>query len=157
MDIQQLYTEYAFISDSAKTEGCGTKGVVEASTKYAHLIERTYEDGRWYGLTFKPYNKAYGKDISWFQVKGMNACRRKIGKVKAGVYTREILATKTHINAMVFSANDLSLRHDSSMSSKYKIFATELVLPLDRHNWLAYITKEENNRTFIKYLDYIII
>lgn len=155
--IQDEYQEYAFLSEAGKTEGCATEGGVGAITKYDHLIQRSYEGGKWYGLTFKPYNTAYDKDKDWFQVKGMDSCRRKLGKIKAGVYTREIDATKTHINAMVFSEKDLAQLHDSSMSNKYKIFSTLLSGQLDRQNWLTYITKEEDHRTFTKYLDYIII
>lgn len=157
--IQEQYQEYAFINagDNTKTEGCGTEGVVEASTKYDHIIRRTYEDGQWFFMTFKPYDKAYEKDKDWFQVKGMDSCRRKVGKVSTGIYTRETEATKTHINCLVHSHQSLLHLDGSSMSNKYKIFCTEAPTQFDRVQILAYITKEENHRTFTKYLDYIII
>lgn len=155
--IQDEYQSYAFISDNTKTEGCGTEGVVGASTKYDHILSRTYEDGQWYFMTFKPYDKAYEKDKDWFQVKGMDACRRKVGKVSAGLYTRETEATKTHINCLVHSLKPLLPLHETSMSNKYKIFCTEASTLFDRSQILAYITKEELHRTYTKYLDYIII
>lgn len=123
---------------------------------YRYIIERTYEAPlKWYFLTFKPFDKGYAKDTAWYQKKGIDHCRDKIGKAgKAHAYylTRETKATKTHINALVLSESDLSKLHEKK-TNKYFIYCEAVN---DRFKVFDYIFKESRERYFNQYIDFAI-
>ena len=74
-----------------------------------HIPDRTYEAPyKWYFITFKPFNSTYEKNIDFYTHKGIDHCRKKVGKVDAYIFTREIDATKTHINCLCVSNRDLT-------------------------------------------------
>lgn len=119
-----------------------------------YITDRSYEHPyRWFFLTFKPFNKTYSKYHDFYQKKGLDHCRLYIRKhVKSYIMTKEIDATKTHINALVVSDKDLlSLLHEDK-TNKYFIFCEECI---DRHNTLKYIIKESHTRYFYKFKDYV--
>lgn len=156
--LQERYKEYAFMSGNGEDEGRDDEGGLEAMTKWSRLRARTFEGGKWYFITFKPFDDAYTKDPEWFQVKGLDSCRQKVKNCLAALFTREIEATKTHINGLCYSLHDLhSVLHNKTHARKYKIFCTVLSTRCDMLRVLDYITKEEEHRTFVKYLDYIMV
>lgn len=132
--------------------GSGPKGLAEATT----IIHRTYEHPyKWYYVVFKPYNSSYEKDPDWYKVKGLGSCRRSFKTPKAIIMTREIVASKVHINVLVCTSSDVILRHEKDYNNKYKLHVSLLLTQADRQNVLTYLWKEALNREFVRYLDYI--
>lgn len=160
--IQKLYSTYAFQN---MAEGAG-EAVAEATSKLhepdalvmgKQIIERTYElPCKWYYIVYKPFSKPYARDPDFFKVKGLDKCRKSLRKPLAYIMTRETLAAKVHINAIVCTTEDLLLKNDQSYCSKYKLYVSELKSIGDRRRVLDYIMKEASLRPFIKYLDYLI-
>jgi len=147
-NLQKAYSEYAFLAEGQNASGA----VVEASLIGSNIIARSY-DAKWYMVVFKPFNKAYEKDNAWFQFKGIDRCRKWLKKPLAYVFTREIEAEKTHINAIVCTNDDLMLKHEGVVANKYKLHIQQLKTLGDRQNALLYIQKER--RQLIEYIDYI--
>lgn len=156
--IQEMYQNYAFLPMT----GSAGEAVTEATipTVYSmgkQLVERSYEKpNKWYYLVFKPFDRAYARDIDFFKVKGLDKCRKILKHPTSYIITREIEANKVHINMIVCTQEDLSQKDGSNYCSKYKIFARELKSTGDRLRVLDYITKEASVRSFTKYLDYLI-
>lgn len=120
---------------------------------YYYIVSRTYEKPfKWYFLTFKPFDKGYIKDNLFYQKKGIDHARKKIGRVEAYYITREIKATKTHINALVCSDRDLSGLHEKK-TNKYFIYCEEVK---NRFDVFEYIFKESKERYFNKNIDFAI-
>lgn len=169
-NLQELYNEYSFIDSSGTAEAKTIAGEAEdeASIKWHHLsdslgqkmgaiIKRSYERPiYWYLVVFKPYNKAYEKDIDWFKVKGIDKCRKLFKRPSCYLLTREILSQKVHVNAIVATSQDLIVQHDQSYCNKYKLHVQMLHNLSDRLFALTYVTKEREQRSFVNYLDYII-
>lgn len=122
---------------------------------YYYIVNRTYEEPfRWYFLTFKPFDKPYEKDPVFYHKKGLEHCRKKVGKTEAYFYTREIKASKVHINALVLSSSDLSILHEKQ-TNKYFIYSVQIP-NMDRFKVFDYIFKESRERYFNKYIDFAI-
>lgn len=120
---------------------------------YYYIVERTYEQPfKWYFLTFKPFNKGYESDPAFYAKKGIDHCRKKIGKVTAYLITREIKATKIHINALVCSDRDLSKLHEQK-TNKYFIYCEQVK---NRFQVFDYIFKESRERYFNKFIDFVV-
>lgn len=154
--IQDEYQEYAFIGPAVPAR---TTRIEEGRVSIQwDIINRTYEEGSWYFIVFAPFNAAYAKDTTYFNTKGMNRVNdlfRKDMKIDACMLTKEINATKVHINALVHSQSDLSKLHLKHCYNRYNMFVSILPTLSDRKNVLHYILKEEQERTFTKYVDYI--
>lgn len=135
-----------------------SEAVVEAKHIMVPLtgrIMRTYEDGFWWFIVFKPLNAPYEKNPDWFRNKGLDHCRKMVKHPSTYISTREINASKVHVNMIVHtSTNDVLKRHDTIYCNKYKIHVSVLLGLADRQRVLAYITKESKDRTFERYLDY---
>lgn len=159
LELQELYQTYAFKDDHPHgSVGEAGAGALPNMDHYLipmrQLISRTYENPiKWYFVVFKPYNQTYSKKYDWYQSKGIDWCR-KLVKAKGYIYTRELLADKTHINAII--ASDSPPSHNSDLGNKYKLYVTELFSRPDRERVLNYITKESLSRPYIKWQDYII-
>lgn len=120
------------------------------------LLAPSYEKPHvWYFLVFKPYDRAYNKDPAWFQVKGLDRCRKILKRQAVHILTRETDATKTHINMVCCTDQDILVFHEKDLANKYKIHAQVLKDYADRENATTYMFKEELKRPFINYLDYI--
>lgn len=143
-----------FIDGPSEAGKC-TGGELGAITKWPPL-QRTYENSKWYFIVFKPYNKPYLKDPEWYQHKAVDKARDWCRKKCHDYYvTREILATKTHSNALVVSSLDLLEKyHGKSCYNKYKMHVSELPNMGDRMRVLDYITKESKDRPYKLYADY---
>lgn len=116
---------------------------------------RTYESMKCYYLVFKPLNRPYEIDPEWFKFKSLDRCR-KLLKCSDYFLTREINATKVHINALVYSTRDMVNEfHEKTRLNKFFIHCEELKTKEHRDNVLNYITKESSTREFLKYRDYI--
>lgn len=153
-DICDEYQQYAFLPDPA-IRGTQVNTVVDASLIGYQQVARSYDE-KWYFVVFKPFDRSYLKDPHWYQVKGLERCRKSLRQpLKAYVMTREIDANKTHINALVCSGFDYMSIDGSVLANKYKLHVQLLPSPADRHNVLRYIQKESAKRSFVKYLDYI--
>lgn len=138
-------------------ERSGSLGYNTMVTNTRHLVDRSYEDGRWYYATFVPLNKAYEKDEDWFKVKGLSKCRDLFKKPDVVIMTREILnCKKVHINALVYTSIKPKLNNKSTYCNKYYVHLQICDTLHDRRTVLFYIIKETRKRTFVRYLDYII-
>lgn len=121
-----------------------------------HLFaNRTYEGQQCYFMVFKPFNKTYLKDPDWYRIKGLDAIRKSINP-NAYFITREIKATKVHINMLCYDTRDLSKLDGRNRLNKYRVHVTQLKDKGDRERVLNYITKEAREREYIKYSDYLI-
>lgn len=151
---QHDYSNYAFISENVQVEDAQSKMKHEDMTNMLQLIGRTYEKPmKWYYVTFAPYNDPYERDSDWFKVKGMDYCRLFFKKPQVSILTRETIATKIHINALVCTDQDLET--GQNYRNKYRLNVHELATLGDRRRILTYITKESTQRTpYLKYLDY---
>lgn len=131
---------------------CLFRNYLSIESKVGHITERTYESPfKWYFITFKPFNSTYLKHLDFYKSKGLDHCRKKVGKVKAYIMTKEIMAEKQHINMLCVCDRPLdSLLHEKK-TSKYMIFAEEAQ---DRDRVLQYIIKESKQRYFRRYEDY---
>ncbi len=126
--------------------------------KYLHFVKRSYTGYNWFHLTFKPYDVPYKKDSGWFATKSQDAVRKFLNKSSdLIIITREMLdCKKVHLNALVVSKSDLVDDLDnSSMSNKYKVKVIKCEDYGHRLNVLNYIFKENKERRFVKYLDYL--
>ncbi len=156
-DIQALYSDYAFITEP-EPEALVQRSGDESYLLMEDIVGRSFESPySWYLVVFSPLDRPYEKDPDWFTVKGLSKCRDMFKKPQSVILTREILdCKKVHINVLVCTDQDLSRRNNKIYCNKYYVFAQRLNTPADRQRVLAYITKEMDNRTFVKYLDYII-
>lgn len=166
--LQEQYKCYAFI-DQAKPEDVAD-AKAEAIVIWHPIngpirslmdgrINRTYENSKWYYLTFKPYNRAYENKLAWFTFKGLDYCRKYFifRSAYCNILTREIEANKVHINALCCLPNDQILcQQNADYNNKYKIYISELDNIGDRKRVLNYIVKEMANRAYQKYVDYYI-
>lgn len=155
--IQEEYQEYAFLEDPAVPAGTTRIGEGNVSIKW-DTISRTYEDGRWYFIVFAPFNKAYARECNYFDTKGIhriNDMFRKESKTDCCMLTKEKNSTKVHVNALVHSQKDLTQLHLSSYCNRYNMFVSILPTQFDRENVMRYILKEQSERPFIRYVDYI--
>lgn len=161
--IQELYQNYAFM-DSNEVGGrseaeCGAT-INGISTKYplyrSAILERTYETPyNWYLLVFKPFNDSYERCLNWYLFKGIDQCRKKLGRCESYLMTREIDSTKVHVNAVACTSFDLTLYHNKNYCNKYKMHVQQLLSPFDREKAVDYIIKESSTRPWREYLDYI--
>ena len=118
----------------------------------SYITGRTYElPYRWFLLTFKPFNRTYDDNFDFYQNKCIDHCRKKLGKVAAYIITREIKATKTHVNILCVTKRALSIELHEKKTNRYFIYCKEAY---DRHICLEYILKESRTRNFTKYIDY---
>ncbi len=118
-----------------------------------HILQRSYERPyHWYYLTFKPFNKNYERDMDFYKTKGLDHCRKKVGKVKAYIMTKEIKAAKVHINMIVVTDRPLSAELHEKQTNKYFIYCQKCI---NRFDTFEYIIKESKSRYFKKYEDYV--
>lgn len=123
---------------------------------YRPIVDRTYEKPLyWYFLTFKPLDKPYKKDKNWFLFKGMEKVKDKLRGCETLFLTRETMAVKVHINALVCTKQDLTKLHNKVCYHKYKIYCDKLYEASNRKRVLKYMCKEIGERKFEKYLDYL--
>lgn len=119
---------------------------------------RSYEMNCYF-LCFKPYNKTYDSNLNWYNTKALDATRKLIQRFGAKAYliTKEIFASKTHFNAIVYSEQDLvGLFNEKNRLNKFRCYAHRLAGPTDRHKVINYITKERKLRSFKLYSDYLL-
>lgn len=123
--------------------------------KVEHLIKRSYEKPcKWFYLVFAPLDINYLNDIGWYRNKGFDHVRKKIGRMKCHIMTKEIMAKKVHINVLCCSDRPLdNLLHEKT-TNKYSIYCKELTGLVDREKVLDYILKEAKQRYFHEYVDY---
>lgn len=121
---------------------------------YRKILSRTYESPlKWYFLVFAPLDKAYNTDPLWFTTKGLDACRKKVTSAESFFITKEVKATKVHINALVLSDKPLDEFNGKFLSrSRYRIWSAAC---LDRKSVFDYITKEFKTREPILFKDYL--
>lgn len=136
---------------------CLFRNYTRLRNTYDHIITRSYElPDSWYFLTFKPFDKHYERDLEFYTRKGLDHCRKKIGKVKAYIITREIQATKIHINVLCVTDRNLLKLHEKK-TNKYFIHCQALGRSQrDRDHVLGYILKESKTRFFRNFDDYVI-
>lgn len=119
--------------------------------------------GQYYFLTFKPYDDSYG--LFHKSKKFINEIQRKFTKDSvAYLITKETLATKHHINLLIFTETDMYKKfHNKSVDGKYKIWCSEPIWYEAETNCNSevirvrdYIIEESLTREFIQYTDFLI-
>lgn len=162
MEIQERYKDYAFIDPSGAggSEAVAEDIVKTETTKWSitrtymfDLIKQTYEAPfSWYFVVFAPFNRPYDKDPAWYQFKGMDAARKYFKRPIVIIMTKEVLAAKTHVNALVCTDQKLC---SGKNTGKYKLNIMQLASLGDRLRVLTYILKESDERQFLQYQDYV--
>lgn len=146
-----------FIDDTTTEAGASPKAgalPITDTIKWEPL-NRSYEGCKWFMVVFKPYNKPYLKDPEWYYNYAVDKGRKWAYRLgKAFYVTREIDATKVHVNVLICSGSDLMRYHDKTVYNKYRLHVSELDTLGDRQRVLAYITKESKDRSFKLYSDY---
>lgn len=125
--------------------------------KKATFVNRTYEDEKLYFLVFKPFNKTYKNNISYYSNKAIDAIRKNFNRVGCNDYfiTREILAAKIHVNALCYSKEDMVSMYDGkNRLNKFRV-SCKMIPKLDRFRVLNYITKEHKVRPYMEYNDFL--
>lgn len=126
----------------------------ELYEEYRLPLSRTYWSKGWYFLTFKPFNKTYEEDPSWYNEKLIRKVYDRFRPMAKLMWlTRETEATKTHVNLLIYTDKDISKYNDSIFFNKAKVFCVGIVAQ-DRFNIFNYIFKESKNRWFYYHTDY---
>lgn len=118
-----------------------------------HVINRSYEpkDMNLYSMTFKPFNKTYDPTFN-----AIDHIKKKIKskcEVECLVITREILATKVHYHAMLFTKNNLmGPLLNGKQTNKFRI-TCKVANYFDKFQIHEYIIKEIHQRCFKPDLD----
>lgn len=124
---------------------------------YKQLVYRSYEDRySWYYVVFKPFDDSYTLP-KYFNVLG--ACSDYLrSKSVLGILSREVIAPKIHVNALVVSREDLLALHGKNIQKrglKYKLHIERCETFEHRDNVLQYMFKEVDQRDFTIYLDHL--
>nr|CRY97183.1 hypothetical protein [uncultured prokaryote] len=126
-----------------------TKLIAECESLNASLAA-----GQWWYLVFKPFDDSYAEYRSFFESGQFpNWCRDKLRAKGDLLYSVEKLASKHHVNMLVYSSHDLTDYHDYSWSGYCKVYATPC---FDFGGITEYIFKEAKLRTFLPFVDYYI-
>lgn len=164
MDMQEQYQEYAFLEETS--EASVGEAEAEANLKmvadiwktnfsfFKTIMNRSYENRKWYLVVFKPFNHSYKMHYEWYQHKGLDACRKYFKDVDFLLLTKEEEAAKTHVNALVCTKTPPV---DGRSTRKYKLCVKPVPGLGDRLYVLNYICKESLIRTFELYRDYMYI
>lgn len=143
-------------SESVKQYYTGKDNMVHL---YRPLIDRTYElPYRWYYLVFKPFNDSYDVNKYSICLSKVSDYFRKSKHVDQLISSREILATKIHVNLLCASNEDLyKLFHGKNVTIrglKYKINVEYVDTYDHRYNILQYMFKEADVRDYQLYIDH---
>lgn len=126
--------------------------MIQEHLKY---VLRTYEGANWYFLTFSPFNKNYQRDLDKYKDRGLDIVRRYLTRNLKGhhvlILTKEIEATKVHINALICTPHNLVKKMHKHRTNEYFIHCE---YAQNREAILRYIFKEAENRYFKLYKDY---
>lgn len=121
---------------------------------YYPLLGRTYWTKGWYYLTFKPLDIPYAEDLKWYEINAIKKLYDKFRPLSKIMWlTREITATKIHINMLIYSESDLTKFHDKILYHKVKVYSTPVEY-LGRFKVFDYIFKESKERYFMYGDDY---
>lgn len=124
--------------------------------KKATFLNRTYEKEELYFLVFKPFNKTYKDNFSYYNNKALDAIRKNINNNGTSDYfiSREIKSKKVHYNALCYSKEDFVQLYDKkNRLNKFRVHCKRIP-KRDRWRVMSYITKESRVRPFIQYRDY---
>lgn len=123
------------------------------------FVQRSYEDGRWYYIVCKPFDKQYQKHNKWFTTtQFMNSVKCSLRKYCKDdepdmFLVKEKDAPKHHINVLICTCADLNFL-DNKNNNKYKFYCRELIDQGDRSRVRDYMIKESKHRYFKEYDDY---
>lgn len=133
-------------------------GYNNVSSIYDSLVKRSYERSEWYYVVFKPFNDSY--EVNKY-ANCLGICSDYLrSKVELAIMTREILAEKIHVNALVNSKEDLLDLDGINITKrglKYKLHVSVVEDLEHRMNIHRYIFKESDERDFTLYLDHLSI
>lgn len=115
--------------------------------------QRTYEQGQWYYLVFKPTDKGY--DLEYNALDYIRKFISKQNKVNCYVITRERISAKVHWNVLINCEKDLTMYADHP-TQRFYIHVDYLAGLGDRTRVYNYITKEYyvNHIEWNRYYDY---
>lgn len=124
---------------------------------YKQLVYRSYEDRySWYYVVFKPFDDSYTLP-KYYNVLG--TCSDYLrSKSVLGILSRECIAPKIHVNALVVSKENLLALHGKNIQKrglKYKLHIECCETFEHRDNVLQYMFKEADERDFTIYLDHL--
>lgn len=144
-------------SDSAEPK-VEKEALLDVTKLYSHLIKRTYEYPiRWYYLVFKPFNSSYDEELYSRPLGPCSDYLRSIG-CDLQILSREIIAPKIHVNAIVTSITDLTELSGKNITKRglgFKLNVQHLPTLGDRQGVFSYMFKEAEKRPFVLFVDHL--
>jgi len=115
---------------------------------------------RWFYIVAKPYDKHYVAKAKLYQKDCMDYIRKKLIKkynILSYFMTKETEATKTHVNILCTSTEDLSLLDGAQARFYYTVQEIDTCDHMDKNliNILIYCIKESKTRKFSRHSDFI--
>lgn len=121
-------------------------------TKCLQWIQRSYESPYyWYQVVFKPFDNKYDANPEWFRDKSLDYAFKYFKRAQVKIVTREVNASKIHINALV--CTDRPLVHGRNLN-RHKLYVSRLPDIGSRLRVFDYMVKERFDRPFYHYKDY---
>lgn len=103
--------------------------------------DMTYEQGHWYFVVYKPFDKGYDPDYNAFDY--IRKYIKKYFKADTYVITRERISAKVHFNVLLHCDNDSLVRDYCGKNvTRFKLNVQYLNTHRDRKLVYEYITKE---------------
>lgn len=125
---------------------------------YGHLVKRTYEYPiRWYYLVFKPFNSSYD-EVMYSRPLGPISDYLRSRGCDLQILSREIVAPKIHVNALVTSLTDLTELNGKNITKRglgFKLHVQHVPTLADRLEVFSYMFKEAEKRPFLLFVDHL--
>lgn len=162
-------TQDAYGSDSDQypdgTEGVDLHRITRLNQGYIDTLVRARnwlsaqkftDELRWFYIVAKPYDKFYVAKAKLYQKDCMNYIRKKY-PFSSYFMTKETEATKTHVNILCSSLEDLNLLDGAKARFYYTVQEIDLCGNFDNNliNILRYMIKESKTRQFNRHSDFI--
>lgn len=110
-----------------------------------------------YYIVAVPLCDKYMKNLDWYTNKGLDSVRKAFKKPEDYVFTREIKATKIHINGLIWTKEDVVKRFHKKVVGKYGYHVQLVPHISDRTRIIEYMFKEAKTRNMYEYIDYLYI
>lgn len=121
-------------------------------------LRRCYESPiNCYYLVAVPLCAKYEKNKALYTNKCLDLVRKSFKDPEDYVLTREVNATKVHVNVLIWTKEDVVKRFHQKVVGKYGYHVQVVPHISDRIRVMEYMFKEAKTRNFYKYIDYVYV